>query len=60
MACAAAAQHGHLEVLQWVRANGCDWDIGMCAAAAEGGHLEVLQWACANGCDMPCSFTDTP
>ena len=24
--CSAAAAGGHLEVLQWARANGCDWD----------------------------------
>ena len=41
---------GHLEVLQWARANGCPWDQRTCAYAATGGHLEVLQWARANGC----------
>ena len=46
----AAAIGGHLEVLQWVRANGCPWDERTCWGAAEGGHLEVLQWARANGC----------
>jgi hypothetical protein len=46
-----AAEGGHLEVLQWARTNGCDWDESTCYAAAEGGHLEVLQWLRANGCD---------
>ena len=47
---------GRLEVLQWARANGWEWDgVGVrhrqtCYRAAEGGHLEVLQWARANGC----------
>jgi hypothetical protein len=41
---------GHLEVLQWVRANGCPWDGWTCSWAAKGGHLEVLQWVRANGC----------
>ena len=45
-----AAGMGRLEVLQWARANGCDWNWDTCSAAAEGGHLEVLQWARANGC----------
>ena len=45
-----AARGGHLEVLQWARANRCPWDWATCAFAAEGGHLEVLQWARANGC----------
>ena len=44
-----AAEGGHLEVLQWARANGAPWDEWTCAGAAEGGHLEVLQWARANG-----------
>ena len=45
-----AAEGGHLEVLQWARANGCPWDEKTCWRAAEGGHLEVLQWARTNGC----------
>jgi hypothetical protein len=49
-ACIAAASAGHLEVLQWLRANGCHWDEETCSRAAEGGHLEVLQWLRANGC----------
>ena len=48
--CWAAARGGHLEVLQWARANGCPWDEMTCSRAAEGGHLELLQWARANGC----------
>ena len=49
--CGAAARGGHLETLQWLRANGHPWNVFTCAAAAEGGHLEVLQWARANGCE---------
>ena len=37
-------------MLQWARANGCEWNEGTCSAAAKGGHLEVMQWARANGC----------
>jgi len=48
--CAEAAKGGHLEVLQWARANGCPWDWRTCMYAAQNGHLEVLQWARANGC----------
>ena len=33
---------GHLEVLQWARANSCPWDWQTCANAAWGGHLDVL------------------
>jgi len=46
MACAGAAQFGHLEVLQWARAHNCPWDHQL---AEEGGHLGVLQWAVAHG-----------
>ena len=45
-----AAAKGQLEVLKWLRANGCPWDEQTCASAAQAGHLEVLQWARANGC----------
>jgi hypothetical protein len=41
---------GHLEVLQWARQNGCEWDKWTCSYAAGRGHLEVLQWAHQNGC----------
>ena len=34
-----------LEVLQWARANGCDWDASTCSYAAEAGDLEMLKWA---------------
>ena len=44
------AEQGHLEVIQWFRANGCHWNIWLCTSAARYGHLEVLQWARANGC----------
>ena len=38
-------------MLQWARANGCEWHAYTCSHAAGGGHLEVLQWARANGCE---------
>ena len=50
MTCRAAAHSGHLHVLQWARANGCDWNLDTCRAAARGGHLALLQWSRANGC----------
>jgi len=34
---------GHLEVLQWLRANDCPWDKDTCSHSAGDGHLEVLQ-----------------
>jgi hypothetical protein len=46
----AAARGGHLAVLQWLRANGCQWDWLVCLFAAKNGHKAVLHWARANGC----------
>ncbi len=46
-------------MLQWARANGCEWDEETCCRAALGGHLEVLKWARANGCrwnEDTCSY----
>ena len=37
-------------MLQWARANGCQWGTVTCAMAAKSGHVEVLQWSRANGC----------
>ncbi|KAG5189319.1 hypothetical protein JKP88DRAFT_353151 [Tribonema minus] len=45
-----AAEGGHLELLQWARANGGAWDEQTCSCAAGKGHLELLQWARANEC----------
>jgi hypothetical protein len=49
-------QGGHLEVLQWLRANGCPWDEHTCMCAAAYDRLEVLKWARANGCPW-CRWT---
>ena len=43
LAAARLAEGGHLEMLQWARANGCEWDAETCANAAGGGHLKVLR-----------------
>ncbi len=48
--CETLAINGHLGLLQWARANGCEWNTWTCARAAAGGHLEILQWARSNGC----------
>jgi len=44
--------NGHLQVLQWLRAQTppCPWNESACAAAAQGGHFEVLQWLNMQGC----------
>ena len=45
-----AAHSGNLDLVQWLRAEGCKWDVRTSAAAAWRGKLEVLQWLRANGC----------
>jgi hypothetical protein len=53
--CAAAAEGGHLELLQWLRTQSrCPWDVWTCADAASFGRLEVLQWARAQ--EPPCPW----
>jgi hypothetical protein len=42
--CQVAAAGGHLEVLQFLRANDFSWDYPVYDAAAGGGHLRVLRW----------------
>ena len=49
-----AAKGGHLEVVQWLRQNGCPWSIWACTFSARGGHLEVLKWA--RDQDPPCPW----
>jgi hypothetical protein len=48
--CHNIASYGHLEVLKWVRENGCEWDMYVCYIAYKNRHLEILQWARKNGC----------
>jgi hypothetical protein len=46
--CEAAAQKGHLRIVQWARRNNVPWG-STCASAALGGQLAVLRWARRNG-----------
>jgi hypothetical protein len=48
--CSSAAFGGHLEVLQWLKANGCPRDSRVFRYAGLEGHMHVLEWAFANGC----------
>ena len=48
--CGMAACRGDLNMLKWLRANGCLWDRFTCTSAASNGHFEILKWARANGC----------
>ena len=50
----AAAEYGHLHIIQWLSSKRCcpRLDTFVSGAAAKGGHLDVLMWLKANGC--PC------
>jgi hypothetical protein len=48
-ACCAAAAHGQLEALVWLRGRGCPWSTFVCMSAAGAGHLEVLRYAHEHG-----------
>jgi hypothetical protein len=43
-ACNVAARFGRLEVLQYLKEQGCHWSKETCTLAAVGGHLLLLQW----------------
>merc|ERR1711957_97881 len=50
MGCQEAAKGGHLEVLKWLREEGCPWDEVTCYVAAANNELGVLRWALENEC----------
>ena len=45
-----AARSGNLEMVRWLRGEGCEWSALACQYAAACGQLRVLQWLRANGC----------
>ena len=47
-ACCVAARGGHLKVVQWAHAHGCNFH-GVVVAAAVKGHLHIVRWAHAQG-----------
>ena len=57
--CRVAAHGGRLDVLKYLRSQGCPWNRWTCAYAAEGGRLEVLKWLRSQGCpwdESTCSY----
>ena len=56
--CLQVAACGHLEVLQWLRAKGADWDQDTCQQAVQYSHMELLRWARENGCPWTASTRD--
>jgi len=49
LACAQGARGGHLDIVKWLREQGCHWDSSTADGAA-GGHLDLLKWARKEGC----------
>ena len=45
-----AARSGNLELVQWLRAEGCPWHPNTCYYAVDYGHVEVLRWVRQSGC----------
>ena len=53
-----AAMGGHLQVLQWLRGEGCPWNWRTCSRAVRYGHVETLRWARADGCPWTAGTRD--
>ena len=49
-----AAEKGRLEMLAWLRAQGCPGEDAICEAAAAFGRVDVLRWARAQ--EPPCAW----
>lgn len=47
-----AAKAGALETLQWLKAEGCRWDVDACMHTYLNNQKDSLQWLIENGC--PC------
>ena len=53
-----AARSGNLELVQWLRGEGCPWDWKTCWYAVDKGRVEVLRWLRSNGCPWDASTRD--
>ena len=53
-----AAGSGNLELVRWLRGEGCAWDRWTCLYAVGQGHMEVLRWARENGCNWDADTRD--
>ena len=45
-----AAESGNLELVQWLKYEGCPLDCRTSYLATKYGHVEVLRWVRENGC----------
>ena len=53
-----AARGGNLELVQWLRGEGCPWDWQTCYMAVDQGRVEVLRWVRENGCPWDAHVRD--
>ena len=47
---AKACESGYMEIIRWLRREGCPLSVGACYCAAGNGHLEILKWLRSEGC----------
>src|SRR4051812_18897833 len=38
------AFYGELQLIQWLRENGCPWNEDTYSSATKGGHLKIIKW----------------
>ena len=55
---AMAARSGNLDLVQWLRGEGCPWDWTTCHFAVRYGKVEVLRWVRENGCPWTAETRD--
>ena len=48
--CAYTAKQGNLNILKWLKKNGCPWDEDTFESAACNGDMETLEWLKKNKC----------
>ena len=48
--CVPLNLYSNLNILQWIKKNGCPWDSWACAIAAKYGRLSILKWLRSEGC----------
>ena len=53
-----AARSGNLELVRWLRGEGCPWNRWTCYWAVIKGHEEVLRWVRENGCPWKAHVRD--
>ena len=47
-----AARHGHLEIIIWLKNNGCEFGQDTFCIAAQNGNLRNMKWLFENGCQF--------